>query len=71
MFADHSQNVCILLVYFVVESSGHFHNCIGVVVRNDVTNDVTVPAAGLSSTCYSRVREFLLESSSQVKYSNK
>ena len=41
-----------------IESSGHFHNCIGVVVRNDVTNDVTVPAAGLSCNCYIKVTEY-------------
>ena len=56
---DNSQNVCIVLVYFGVESSGHFHNCIGVVVRNDVTNDVTVPAGGLYCNCYLIVGEFL------------
>ena len=50
-----------------VESSGHFHNCMGVVVRNDVTNDVTAPAAGLSRTSYIKVGEFLLECSSQVE----
>ena len=55
----NSHNVCIVLVYFGVQSSGHIHNCFGVVVSNDVTNAVIFPAAGLSCTCFIKVGEFL------------